>query len=119
MISQTLINYKSQLGQINESMFYFCVFTIKISIAIANGRLTGFDSKKWRIAYWVYLSIVLILLPLSVFLNMCSCLPLPPSYSMIALGKLPDPRIVKCINVNALSLSIRGVHIATDVSMTE
>jgi len=102
------------MGRVADPVFYFAVFTVKTSIALANGRITGLQSRKWTIAYWISLFIVLSLLISTVFVNIFQCSPVTPFFSIIALGKMEDPADLICINVNAVSLSFRALHICTD-----
>jgi len=102
------------MGRAADPIFYFAVFTVKTSIALANGRITGLQSQKWTIAYWISLFIVLGLLISTVTVNIFQCNPVRPFFSIIALGKMEDPADLKCIDINAVSLSFRALHICTD-----
>lgn len=90
------------------------MFTIKISITLANRRITGISSKRWQIAHWIYLAVLLCLMPACVLLNIFACSPIPTYYNLIAIAKVGDPHTIKCIDENALGLATRSLHIITD-----
>lgn len=95
-------------------VFYFTVFLIKISIVLQNRRITGMTSKRWQIAHWTYLALLLCLSPICVFLNVFTCKPFATAFTLQAIAKVQDPRTIKCLNTEAISLSTRYLHIITD-----
>ena len=98
----------------NYPIFYFTVFLVKISIVLQNRRITGIASPKWQIAHWTYLSLLLCLWPICVFLNVFTCRPIATAFTLQAFAKVQDPRTIKCLNTNAVSLSTRSLHNITD-----
>jgi len=100
-----------------EPVFYLSVYWIKTSITLANRRVTGMTFRSWRIAHWTYLAILLVLMPISVFLNMFQCSPVAAGYSLKAIAVMPNPRQIVCLNRNAISLAIRSLHIITDFAL--
>ncbi|KAF2197446.1 hypothetical protein GQ43DRAFT_381003 [Delitschia confertaspora ATCC 74209] len=104
-------------AQVQQPLFYFCVFSVKLSIALANKRITGLASERWIIVHWVFISLFLVLLPITVFLQAFQCLPIPARYSLIYIGSMADPHQLKCLNTTAISLSTRILHILTDVAL--
>lgn len=108
------MNDSTQLAHCDYPIFYFTVFLVKISIVLANRRITGMTSKKWQIAHWTYLALLMSILPICVFLNIFTCLPVATSFTLQAIAKVPDPRTIKCLNLNSVSLATRILHIITD-----
>lgn len=104
-----------QLAHCNFSIFYATVFLIKISIALANRRITGMTSKRWQIAHWIYLALLMSILPICVLLNLFPCSPIAVSFTLQAIAKVPDPRTIKCLDTDAISLATRSLHIVTDL----
>lgn len=87
---------------------------MKISITLANRRITGLTSKKWQYAHWTYLAILTCLMLICVFLNIFSCSPVVVFFSLKYIGKMKNPQTIKCLNGNAISLFPRIAHIVTD-----
>ena len=71
-------------------------------------------SRSWKIAHWFYLALLACLMPICVFLNMFPCSPVASNYTLRSIASLPDPRVVKCLNLKAVSLTTRTLHIVTD-----
>lgn len=107
-------DWSFQFEHSNFPIFYFTVFCVKISITLANRRITGMTSKKWQMAHGKYLAILACLLPLCVFLNAFQCSPAAVFFSLPFIGKLPDPRIIKCLDKEVINLTTRLLHIVTD-----
>lgn len=95
-------------------VFYFTVFLVKISIVLQNRRITGMTSKRWQTAHWTYLALLLCLFPICVSLNIFTCKPFATGFTLQAIAKVQDPRKIKCLNADAISLSTRYFHIVTD-----
>lgn len=106
-----------RIANVEQPLFYFCVFCIKLSVAFANRRITGLASRKWTITHWVFIAIFLVLLPTTVCLQAFQCVPVPARYSLIYIGSMADPHDFKCINTTAVSLATRVLHITTDVAL--
>ncbi|KAF7875017.1 hypothetical protein EAF04_002189 [Stromatinia cepivora] len=106
------------IGQIQEPMFYFTVFSVKLSIALANQRLTGLASKTWQYIHRAFIGTFLCLLPITTFLNMFQCLPVPAGYSLWYVGGIADPAsTIHCLNRTSISYGTRILHILTDVAL--
>ena len=76
--------------------------------------MTGIASPKWQIAHWTYLALLLCLWPICVFLNVFTCRPIATAFTLQAVAKVQDPRTIKCLNTNSISLTTRSLHIITD-----
>lgn len=106
-----------RIEQVQLPLFYFVVFTVKLSIAFANRRITHLISSRWNTVHWTFITLFLVLLPLFVFLQAFQCLPVPVRYSLIYIGSMANPRDIKCLNATAVSLSARILHVVTDVAL--
>ena len=106
-----------QIGEVQEPIFYFTVFSIKLSIALANRRLTNTVSGRWRLIHYLFIALFLILLPITTFLNAFQCSPVRGNYSLWYIGTLTDPRQFTCLNRYAISLSTRVLHMLTDIAL--
>lgn len=95
-------------------IFYFTVFCVKISITLANRRITGMTSKNWQIAHWIYLALLGCLTPACVFFNIFPCSPIAAYFSLQSIAQVADPRTIKCLDQEAIGLATRYVHIITD-----
>lgn len=108
------MNDPSQLVECMTPILFFTVFLVKISIVLTNRKITGVTSKKWQITHWLYLALLMTILPICVFLYIFVCSPVIASFSIRAFAKLPDPRTVKCLNIYSIILATRFLHIITD-----
>jgi len=113
----TEVYWFQRIADVEQPLFYFNVFCIKLSVAFANRRITGLASRNWTITHWVFITLFLVLLPLTVSLQAFQCLPVDVRYSLIAIGKLTDPKQIKCLDASAVSLSTRVLHIVTDLAL--
>ncbi|KAI1386453.1 uncharacterized protein F4822DRAFT_316870 [Hypoxylon trugodes] len=113
----TEVYWFMRIADVEQPLFYFSVFCVKLSVAFANRRITGLASKRWMIVHWVFICLFLVLLPTTVFIQAFQCLPVPVRYSLIAIGSLTDPTQIKCLNMSAVSLATRVLHILTDVAL--
>lgn len=95
-------------------IFYFTVFCVKISITLANRRITGMTSNKWQIAHWTYLALLICIMPICVFLNIFPCSPIATYFTLQSIAEVADPKTIKCLDQNAISLATRYLHIITD-----
>ncbi|KAL8703985.1 MAG: hypothetical protein Q9201_002855 [Fulgogasparrea decipioides] len=104
-----------ELSRIDFPLFYLTVFLVKISITLQNRRITGISSNKWQIAHWIYLTLLIILLPICVSLNAFTCVPVATWYSLQAIAKVNRPmKDIKCLDKDAISIATRNLHIITD-----
>lgn len=113
----TEVYWFSRLASIQEPLFYFCVFCIKLSVAFANRRITGLASKRWMRIHWAFIGLFLVLLPLTVCLQAFQCVPVPTRYSFIDMGRITEPGQLRCIDATSVSISTRVLHIVTDVAL--
>jgi hypothetical protein len=67
--------------------------------------------------HYAFIGLFAILLPLNVCLEALQCIPAPALYSLVYIGKMKNPRQIKCLNTHAISLQCRIVHIVTDVAL--
>ena len=104
----------SKLAHYCFPIFYFTVFCVKVSITLANRRIIGMTSKKWQIAHWTYLVILVCLMAICVMLNIFPCSPIATYFTLQSVAEVPDPTTIKCLNLNAISLAIRIRHTVTD-----
>lgn len=103
---------------VQEPLFYFSVFSIKLSIAFGNQRLTRMIySRAWETVHWTFIGIFLCLLPICTFLNMFQCLPVPAGYSLTYVGAMANPRDIRCLDRRAISLSTRILHMLSDIAL--
>ena len=71
-------------------------------------------SKNWQIAHWVYLALLGCLMPICVLLNIFPCSPIPTYFTLQSIARVPDPKTIRCLNQDAISLATRYSHIVTD-----
>lgn len=95
-------------------MFYFTVFCVKISITLANLRITGLTSMKWLYTHWAYLGIFSCLMPVCVFLTTFSCSPTAAVLSPKYTGTMSTSNNSICLNEGAVGLFTRIFHVVTD-----
>ena len=105
-----------QLLNVNQTIFYFSVYCVKISIVLFNRRLTALTSQCWNIAHWIFFSLVSFLMAFSVLVNIFVCVPVPTHYSLRAFAST-DPSSIKCLDQSAVQLALRDLHIATDIAL--
>jgi hypothetical protein len=104
-------------AQMAQWVFYFCVFSVKLSIALSNRRITGLSSERWMRTHYVFIGLFAVLLPINVCLEAFQCTPVPVGYSLKYIGRMKDPRQIKCLDARAISLEARITHILTDVAL--
>ena len=99
---------------------------MKASIALQNQRISGMTSKTWRYTHYAYLTLVLLLLPTTVCLNLFQCTPVAVTYSLRSLALLDDPKNeVKCLGRVesrmqtriSIKIATRSLHVITDVAL--
>jgi hypothetical protein len=100
---------------VNDPLFFFTVFSVKLSIALQNRRLTLMAGKHWQIIHWIFIITFAISLPVLTIINMVQCIPININYSLQAIALLPDVQSIRCVNKTSLSYAGRAIHIATDV----
>lgn len=105
------------MAQLQQPIACFAVFTVKLSIAFSNRRITDLISDRWNIVHWIFICLFLILIPHTVFLEAFQCLPVPARYSLIYIGSMTDPSRIKCLDATAVGLSVRILHAVTDVAL--
>jgi hypothetical protein len=71
-------------------------------------------STKWQMAHWTYLALLICVMPICIFFSIFSCSPTAVFFSLQYIGKMRDPRTIKCLNQDAISLAPRIIHIVTD-----
>lgn len=71
-------------------------------------------SRNWQIAHWIYLALLLILLPICVLLGTFRCSPISTGFTMQAIARIPDSKAIQCLNVSAINTATRSLHIITD-----
>lgn len=71
-------------------------------------------SKKWQIAHWTYLALLICIMPICVFLNIFPCSPIATYFTLQSIAEVADPKTIKCLDQNAISLATRYLHIVTD-----
>nr|POE93238.1 methyltransferase ausd [Quercus suber] len=99
-------------------IFYFTVFSAKLSIALQNRRMTMMVSWGWQYVHWTFIIMFAILLPLLTLLEAFRCHPVEVSYSLQFIGALADPKTVGCpIDTPAFQYAPRAIHAATDVAL--
>lgn len=61
---------RAQISMVQEPLFYFNVFSIKLSIALGNQWLTRMIySRAWETLHWTFIGVFLCLLPICNFLK--------------------------------------------------
>ena len=68
-------------------------------------------SKRWQITHWISLALLITIMPICIFLNTFPCLPIAALYNLQAI---PDAPVIKCLDLNKISLATRILHIVTD-----
>ncbi|CRG87381.1 hypothetical protein PISL3812_04398 [Talaromyces islandicus] len=112
------IGWYVTISQAQEPLFYFSVFSIKLSIALGNKRITRMlFSRTWEAIHWTFIGTFVCLLLITTFLNMFQCLPVPASYDLAYSGAMLNPHDIRCLNRNAISISTRVLHIVSDVAL--
>lgn len=104
----------SKLAHCCSPLFYFTVFCVKISIALANRRITVMASKSWQMAHWIYLARLGCLMPICVLLNIFLCSPIATYFTLQSMARVPDRNTIRCLDQDAISLATRYLHIVTD-----
>lgn len=76
------------------------------------------EPQRWQYIHWGFIVTFLILLPITTFLNMFQCLPVPADYSLCYVGAIVDPAItISCLNRVSIGYATRILHILTDVTL--
>ena len=71
-------------------------------------------SRNWQIAHWIYLALLLILLPTCVLLGTFRCSPISTGFTLQAIARVPGSKAIKYLNVGAINTATRSLHIITD-----
>ncbi len=96
-------------------LFYCTVGMIKVSITLFNRRLTGLTSRRWSIAHYTFLSLLLAYIVVSVFLQIFKCNPPAKQYSMITFGQVRGP--ITCMNRHTVGITLSALHVAFDFAL--
>ena len=107
-----------QLGDVSQPVSIFTVYCVKISITLANRRMTGLTSRKWRIFCWTYLALLICLAFMSITLYIFRFSPAVVSFSLKAVGELPDTVTISCLahlDGSEVVIFMRYTHMLTDL----
>ena len=107
-----LIILGSQLSSIQKIVFYMAVGMVKMSIVLFNMRLTGFTSKRWMYAHWVFFTAMSAYVLTSFFVVLLQCQPVQAGFDSVYVGKMTVPP--KCMSENLLGGVLSGLHVASD-----
>ena len=89
---------------------------IKVSIVFFNRRLTGLTSRRWMIAHYVFLALVVGFMITALFSELFQCTgPVNLKFSPLAKGRHPTPN--KCINGNKLGYGLAIIHSTFDFAL--
>ncbi len=89
---------------------------IKISIICFNRRLTGLTSRRWMIAHYVFLALVVSFMITALFLELFQCTgPVDLKFSPLALGRHPTNN--KCLNGNKVGYGLAIIHSTFDFAL--
>ena len=99
-------------GSIDEILFFITVGITKLSIICFNWRLTGETSKAWQWTHRVFFGVISAYLLVAIFATTFRCNPPEAARNLIVYGQ--NAGHVKCLSLNALGLTLSGLHIAFD-----
>lgn len=111
------INVYLVWAEVNKSIFYFTIFTAKLSIACQNRRMTYLASSSvaGRALDFHHAS------PRPgtsfSFTEIFKCSPVAMDFSYLRLGQIENPKTIHCLNRTAIGLADRIIHILTDVAL--
>lgn len=88
---------------------------IKISITLFNRRLTGLTSRRWMIAHYTFLFLLVCYIIATLFLEMFKCHPAASHYSLIRVGQVADR--MRCWHSNDIAIGLSSVHVAFDFAL--
>ncbi|KAM0799547.1 hypothetical protein BDR22DRAFT_778823, partial [Usnea florida] len=110
------VDWFYELGFIGIIVFFLGVGLIKISIIFFNRRLTGLTSRRWMLAHYGFLSLVVIYMIFALFMELFQCTgPAELKFSLIARGSHPEAS--KCLDGNKLGYSLSIVHSTMDFAL--
>lgn len=75
-------------------------------------RLTGLSSRKWMIAHWTFMGVLIAYALTALFINVFQCDPPSANFDSVAAGKLPTQ--AKCISDDYLGTTLSVAHAVTD-----
>ena len=97
-------------------VFWMAVGLIKMSIVFFNRRLTGLTSRRWMIAHYVFLALVVCFMMTALFAELFQCTgPINLKFSVLALGRHHTGR--KCRDGNKLGYGLAIVHSTFDFAL--
>ena len=89
---------------------------IKISIVFFNRRLTGLTSRRWMIAHYVFLALVVAFMITALFSELFQCTgPVALKFSPLAKGR--HPTLNKCLNGDKLGYGLAIIHSTFDFAL--
>lgn len=89
---------------------------IKVSIVCFNRRLTGLTSRRWMIAHYVFLALVVAFMITALFSEVFQCTgPVDLKFSPLALGRHPTNH--KCLDGNKLGYGLAIIHSTFDFAL--
>lgn len=110
------LNWFYELGFISILVFWMAVGLIKISIVFFNRRLTGLTSRRWMIAHYVFLALIVGFMITALFTELFQCTgPVSLKFSLVALGRHPTGN--KCLNGNKLGYGLAIIHSTFDFAL--
>lgn len=71
-------------------------------------------SRKWKIAHWIYLIILVCLLLFCTLINFFICSTIQTSFTLQSWAEVSDPHSIKCLDQKAIGFATRALHIITD-----
>lgn len=88
---------------------------IKISITLFNRRLTGLTSRRWMMAHYIFLFLLVCYIIITLFLEMFKCHPAASQYSLIRTGQVANR--VQCWDCDDVAIGLSAVHVAFDFAL--
>ena len=88
---------------------------IKISITLFNRRLTGLTSRRWMMAHYTFLFLLICYIIITLFLEMFKCHPAASHYSLIRIGQVENS--VQCLQFSDIGIALSAVHVAFDFAL--
>lgn len=88
---------------------------IKISITLFNRRLTSLTSRRWMMAHYTFLFLLVCYIVITLFLEIFKCRPAASHYSLMRIGQVENS--VKCLPFYVLGIGLSSVHVAFDFAL--
>lgn len=98
---------------VEQSIFYFAVYSAKLSIICLLRGAIEYTVGWWNLANTILFIVVVILGLWSLLSTILNCIPVAPHFSLLAVANA-DLSTMRCLPTTGLQEANRGLHIATD-----